>query len=188
MLDAPDFDRATALRAHRERLAADARRYRRLVRTIDETLAALEGATMMDDKAMYRGFDPEKQAGYEAWVVDRYGPGIQKSIDASKRIISKWTQAEFDASRPRSWPSKRASRSLSTSGAPADSERRTGGDPADARLDSPLVDQPYQGGVHEARRALSRAPGLPRPRRGRAAGLTEYLVEAMGSFAERELT
>src|SRR6201996_256305 len=41
VLDAPDFDRAAALRAHKARLAAERRRYGRLMRTIDETLAAL---------------------------------------------------------------------------------------------------------------------------------------------------
>jgi DNA-binding transcriptional MerR regulator len=54
VLSAPEFDRVAALRAHRERLKAEVRRYQRLVRTLDATLAALEGD--MDDKAMYRGF------------------------------------------------------------------------------------------------------------------------------------
>jgi MerR family transcriptional regulator, thiopeptide resistance regulator len=96
VLDAPDFDRVAALKAHRAKLEAQARRTRRLVRTIDETLAALQGATTMDDKAMYRGFDPERQAGYEAWLVERYGGDMQARIDASKVAIKGATQADFD--------------------------------------------------------------------------------------------
>src|SRR6185436_13995545 len=45
VLDAPDFDRAAALKAHRKRIEAETRRHRQLLRTIDETLAALQGAT-----------------------------------------------------------------------------------------------------------------------------------------------
>src|ERR1700730_16596985 len=77
VLNAPEFDRVAALRAHRERLMGEVRRYRRLLRTLDATLAALEGDSDMDDKAMYRGFSPEKQAEYEAWLVSRLGRGVQ---------------------------------------------------------------------------------------------------------------
>src|SRR3981189_3367262 len=42
-LDAKGFDKVAALKAHRQKLEAATRRYRRLMRTIDETLAALEG-------------------------------------------------------------------------------------------------------------------------------------------------
>src|SRR5881275_446631 len=43
VLDAPDFDRVAALKAHRARLEAEAARFGALIRTIDQTLAALEG-------------------------------------------------------------------------------------------------------------------------------------------------
>src|SRR5690242_16545098 len=62
VLDAEDFDKVAALKAHRAKLAAEAARYRRLMRTIDATLAALEGDATMDETAMYMGFDPKKQA------------------------------------------------------------------------------------------------------------------------------
>src|ERR1700740_128547 len=63
-LDAAGFDKAAALKAHRAKLEAETKRYRELMRTIDQTLASLEGEAKMEEKAMYRGFDPEKQAGY----------------------------------------------------------------------------------------------------------------------------
>jgi MerR family transcriptional regulator, thiopeptide resistance regulator len=42
VLSAKEFDRKAALRAHRERLMSEIERYRRLVQTLDATLAALE--------------------------------------------------------------------------------------------------------------------------------------------------
>jgi MerR family transcriptional regulator, thiopeptide resistance regulator len=39
---------------------------------------------MDDDKELYTGFAPEKQAEYEGWLVDRYGEGMQARIDSSK--------------------------------------------------------------------------------------------------------
>src|SRR5450432_1267163 len=71
-LDAKGFDKVAALKAHRTKLEAETRRYRQLMRTIDDTLAALEGAAKMQDKAMYRGFDPEQQAGYEKELVEKH--------------------------------------------------------------------------------------------------------------------
>ena len=97
VLDTPEFDRAAALRSHREKLLANARRYRRLVRTIDQTLADLNGAAMMQDKAMYRGFDPERQADYEKWLVDSHGPQMQTQIDEAKSKMQAWRQSDFDA-------------------------------------------------------------------------------------------
>lgn len=95
VLAAPDFDRLEALRRHRTRLAAEARRYRRLLRTLDETLAALEGDATMDDKTLYQGFAPEKQADYEAWLVDRYGDRAQAEIDHGKAVMKGWKAADF---------------------------------------------------------------------------------------------
>ena len=36
--------------------------------TIDRTIAQLNGAGTMDDKDLYHGFAPEKQAEYEEWL------------------------------------------------------------------------------------------------------------------------
>src|ERR1700712_6036430 len=79
VLDAKGFDKVAALRAHRAKLEAETKRYRQLMRTIDDTLAALEGDAKMEDKAMYRGFDPEKQAGYEQELVEKHGGPMQQN-------------------------------------------------------------------------------------------------------------
>jgi DNA-binding transcriptional MerR regulator len=99
VLDAPDFDRAAALRAHRLQLAAQARRYRQLIRTIDETLAALEGATTMNDERIYRGFDLDEaeETQAEDWLRGRFGPDVQEHIDRSRRIGANWSAEESAA-------------------------------------------------------------------------------------------
>lgn len=94
VLAAPDFDRTAALRRHRATLDAEARRYRRLLRTLDDTLAALEGATDMKDKDLYQGFAPEKQAEYEAWVVDRHGETARADIEHSKAMMKGWSASD----------------------------------------------------------------------------------------------
>ena len=97
VLSAPDFDRVEALRRHRIRLAAEARRYRRLLKTLDQTLAALEGETDMNDKTLYQGFAPERQAQYEAWLFERYGDSVQPHLAFAKTKMGAWTKADHAA-------------------------------------------------------------------------------------------
>jgi DNA-binding transcriptional MerR regulator len=188
VLDAPGFDRLAALRAHRARLAADARRYRRLVKTIDETLAALEGATTMDDEKMYRGFDPKKQARYEAELVERFGEKVRPAIAHAQAVVKNTTQAEFDRSQAEFAEIEDAMAKALTTGVPADSAavqdqmrrlhawvgRWWKSPPNRAQftgLGAFYVDHPEFRARYEAK----------------APGLAEYLAAAMRSFGEREL-
>ena len=92
ILDDPAFDRIAALEAHRVRLELEAERYRRLVRTIDRTIAELKGpvtrGVTMKHADLYEGFAPGKQAEYERWLIERYGPQMERSSSSprSKRI------------------------------------------------------------------------------------------------------
>lgn len=94
LLDRPDFDRLAALRSHRETLAREARRYAELVETIDRTIADLNGKHTMQHTELFKGFSPEKQAGYEQWLIERYGGDMRERIDASKRQLAALTDAE----------------------------------------------------------------------------------------------
>lgn len=85
ILDAPGFDRLEALRQQRERLSEEAKRYAQLVRTIDRTIASLEGDRAMRNADLYKGISPDKQAGYEAWLVEQYGGDMPERIAFSKR-------------------------------------------------------------------------------------------------------
>lgn len=97
LLDGSGFDRLTTLREQRERIEAEAERYRRLARTIDRTIAELEGRDSVMDKQLYEGFSPEKQAAYEAWIVDKYGEETRPHIEAGRKAMTAMSEAERQA-------------------------------------------------------------------------------------------
>ena len=188
VLDAQGFDRVAALKAHRAKLEAQSRRYRQLMRTIDQTLAALEGDAKMDDKAMYRGFDPKRQAEREAELVGRFGEQVRPVIEAARAVVANTTQADFDARQAEFAEIETALAKAMTDGVPPDSGdvqgqmRRLhawvggwwGAEPTRERfigLGGFYVDNPEFRARYEAK----------------AAGLAEYLAAAMKAFAEREL-
>jgi DNA-binding transcriptional MerR regulator len=95
ILDAPDFDRLATLQMQRERLEEQAKRYADMVRTIDRTIARLKGERKMTDADLYSGIvSPEKQAEYEAWLVERYGAEMQRDIDRSRKAMAEMSEAE----------------------------------------------------------------------------------------------
>lgn len=99
LLDDPGFDCLRALKAHRERLAAEAARYRTLVGTIDRTIAELEGRaargeTAMEHADLYEGFAPEKQQQYEEWLIERFGGDMRRRIDDGKAKLAALSDEE----------------------------------------------------------------------------------------------
>ena len=49
----------------------------------------------MNDEELYSGIvSPEKQAGYEAWLVERYGPAVEKQIGTSRQAMAAVSAAE----------------------------------------------------------------------------------------------
>lgn len=188
-LDAADFDLKAALRAHRAHLIAQARRYRALVKTLDATLAALEGETEMDDKQMYRGFPPEKQARYETWLEDRFGPAAKPEIEASKARMAAMSPADYDGF---------LAELESVEAALA--QAMAGGLPADGEAVAPLVARHHAWVARSWARTPDRAayrvladmyrdhPDFRARYEGRAAGFTDYLVAAMNAFAQSRLS
>jgi MerR family transcriptional regulator, thiopeptide resistance regulator len=122
VLEAPDFDRVAALKAHRKVLAERSARYRRLLRTVDATLAELQGATDMDDKDLYQGFAPEKQAEHEAWLVDRYGDDMQARINQVKGHMKTWSKQDWEAFTGEGKAISAAAGKALADGLPAESE------------------------------------------------------------------
>lgn len=84
LLESEGRDRVAILAEHRAMLAERVKRSRQLLRTIDRTIAELKGEGTMDDKDLYKGFAPEKQAEYENWLVENYGDEMRQDIEASK--------------------------------------------------------------------------------------------------------
>jgi len=137
---------------------------------------------------MYRGFDPRKQAAYEAELVERFGDKVKPAIEHARTVVANTTQAEFDRSQAEFAEIEDAMAKALTTGAPADSAavqalvRRLHGwvgrwwkSPPNraqfANLGAFYVDHPEFRARYEAK----------------AAGLAEYLAAAMRAFSEREL-
>jgi DNA-binding transcriptional MerR regulator len=80
LLELEGENQVAVLRQHREKLEAERERYGVLIDTIDRTIEELQGEKTMTNADLYKGFSEEKQAGYEAWLIDRYGEPMQKSI------------------------------------------------------------------------------------------------------------
>ena len=96
ILDAPGFDKLSTLQKQRERLEEQVKRYARMVKTIDRTIARLKGDRAMKDADLYSGVvSPEKQAAYEQWLVERYGPDMEVRIEHSRKAMSAMSQDEM---------------------------------------------------------------------------------------------
>lgn len=87
-------DQVGVLMRHRERLEAERARFRILIETIDRTVASIKGETHMSNTDLYQGFSAEKQADYEAWLVERYGASMQERLDLSRKAMAKMSEAE----------------------------------------------------------------------------------------------
>jgi len=90
-------DQVNALRQYRARLEAQRVRYGVLIQTIDRTIAELRGENVMDHADLYQGFSPEKQAGYEAWLIERYGATMRVGIEHSRKSFAQLSQPEREA-------------------------------------------------------------------------------------------
>jgi DNA-binding transcriptional MerR regulator len=97
LLDLEGEDQIGVLEQHREKLETERERYRVLIETINRTIDELKGETKMSNADLYKGFSPEKQAGYEAWLIDRYGEPMRESIEHSKKSYAKLSIAEREA-------------------------------------------------------------------------------------------
>ena len=73
--------------SQREKLAAEAKRFAQLVRTIDRTIDKLKGDRAMKDADLYKGISPEKQAEYETWLIDRYGGDMRRADRRQQEVV-----------------------------------------------------------------------------------------------------
>jgi MerR family transcriptional regulator, thiopeptide resistance regulator len=97
LLEMEGEDQIGVLLRHREKLAAERERFGVLIETIDCTVASIRGETNMSNADLYKGFSAEKQAGYEAWLIERYGEPMKASIERSKKAFAKMTDEEKQA-------------------------------------------------------------------------------------------
>lgn len=96
ILDQKDFDVVAALKSHRKVLDKDIERTKKLIQTIDSTIAHLKGTKKMKKQELFLGFDAKKQAEHEKYLIDRFGAPMKKSIAASHRKVKDWTKADWE--------------------------------------------------------------------------------------------
>jgi len=97
VLDLEAENQIVVLMQHREKLAAERERYRTLIETIDRTIMHLKGEGPMPNADLFNGFSPEKQSGYEAWLIERYGEPMRDEIEHSKTSYANMSPAEREA-------------------------------------------------------------------------------------------
>jgi DNA-binding transcriptional MerR regulator len=97
LLEMEGEDQVGVLLRHREKLQAERERFGMLINTIDRTVADIRGETPVANAELYKGFSAEKQADYEAWLVERYGDGMEQRIAQSKKAMAKMSEAEQQA-------------------------------------------------------------------------------------------
>lgn len=185
-LDDPDFDLAAALRAQRGRLAAEAERYAQLVTVVDRTLANLEGDETMDERWMFGGFPPEKQAGYEAELVERYGETMAERIAQSKAGMKTWGKKDWSQFQEEAKAIEHDLAKALKQGLPIDSEPVT----AIMRRHWAWVGrswnrEPTPDAFTGLGHLYQEHPEFTARYEAIAPGLTEYLAEAMRVFAEK---
>jgi MerR family transcriptional regulator, thiopeptide resistance regulator len=97
LLDLEGEDQISILQQHRKKLEAERERYRILIETVDRTIAHLKGEASVANADLYKGFSPEKQAGYEAWLIERYGEPMRAGIERAKKAHARLSPAEQKA-------------------------------------------------------------------------------------------
>ncbi|CCH35350.1 MerR family transcriptional regulator [Actinosynnema sp. NPDC047251] len=85
------------LRNHQRWLRTEQDRLSRLADTVAKTITELEGGEHnMKMEELFDGFDADRQARYEAELVQRYGDGMREHVDASKSRMRGWSKADAD--------------------------------------------------------------------------------------------
>jgi len=89
-------DPADQLRRHHRWLTEERDRYDRLARTVQASIDELEGGDPVSPERLFESFDPDRQARYEAELVQRYGEGVATTIAESKQRMAGWSKADAD--------------------------------------------------------------------------------------------
>jgi MerR family transcriptional regulator, thiopeptide resistance regulator len=87
-------DRVEQLRRHHRWLVEERDRYDRLARTVEATIEEMEGGETVRTEELFENFDAERQARYEAELIERHGDDARTHIEESKRRMSGWTKAD----------------------------------------------------------------------------------------------
>ncbi|CFX95186.1 TipAS antibiotic-recognition domain [Syntrophomonas zehnderi OL-4] len=96
MLTVPDFDRAAALRCHREKLLEKKAQLELLIMNVEKTLAAAEGRTKMSDQEKFQGFKQkmieENEEKYGKEIREKYG---EETVARSNQKFMAMTEEQY---------------------------------------------------------------------------------------------
>ncbi|MET1072117.1 MAG: TipAS antibiotic-recognition domain-containing protein [Umezawaea sp.] len=84
------------LRNHERWLRAEQERLALLATTVSRTIEELEGGDNMKMEELFDGFDADRQARYEAELVERFGAGAEEHIAESRSKMRNWTKPDAD--------------------------------------------------------------------------------------------
>jgi DNA-binding transcriptional MerR regulator len=98
LLGRGDFDRIKALKSHRKVLSKELSRTRKLIVTIDKTIAHLKGTKKMKTEELFVGFSPQQQAKHEQYLINRFGGDMKEQIERSKQRVKDWKRADWEES------------------------------------------------------------------------------------------
>lgn len=125
LLDAPGFDRETALREHLIRLRERRREVDALIRAVQNTLQTIEGGTAMNDMEKFEGMKrqaiEENEAAYGQELREKYG---DEAVTEHNRRLSGMTRQEWIQTRQDEEAYKAALRRAVESGDPAGEDAR----------------------------------------------------------------
>lgn len=97
LLDAPDLDRAGALREHLERLLERRREVDALIRTVRRTLDSMKGEITMTDQEKFEGMKKqairENEAAYGREAREKYG---EEAMDGHNARLANMPQHEWE--------------------------------------------------------------------------------------------
>ena len=93
IISSPDFDKLKTLESHRKILEKNFDQTKKLIETVDKTIAHLRGKKTMKLEEIFHGFNNEKQKLYEDFLIDS---GVsQDVINKSKDKIKDWTKEQW---------------------------------------------------------------------------------------------
>lgn len=93
IISSPDFDKVKTLESHRKILEKNLDQTKKLIETVDKTIAHLKGKETMKLEDIFHGFNAEKQKLYETFLIDS---GIsQVTIDKCKDKMQTWTKEQW---------------------------------------------------------------------------------------------
>jgi DNA-binding transcriptional MerR regulator len=95
ILDDPAFDTRAALIDLRRRVEEEIVQRRDLAITIDRTLALLDAGEPIDERRLFYGVSPEKQAAWEAEMIGRFGDPAEAAIRDAKAAIQTLSPTEL---------------------------------------------------------------------------------------------